>query len=665
MKIEKKNNGSFLEFLGKASRNFLMGIDFRDRLFKLRSVTDRGLSRDIFTIDERNSLQFSQDVYMAGRLILDRAIIERINRLYISNIGAESTFTFGATEYDDVNNGTIQLISTDGTTVTYKIKNDNSADATAASPEFNSGSNAKQTAKNFIDLVNSSNGHDGKIIASYNRQGEDTEGKVVLEQLGLGEDGNTTITTASSFDNACSINAPSAFTMTNEINNEDFKNFTTLLLNLDGALDIVLPDTGLIGGTNRPASSLKNTTTYDTVYGRRLYVKRIDRSAHDCKIKSGNPSLLEKTTVSFQAYIGGAITTAGNDWIQINGSASTTDDIYNDLYVEITAGDAKGNVRKIIDYYGADKIAKVDKPFEEIPDRVVASTYKIYAGIKDSDKGLGIFSEGDVIKVEGASNAGNNDIFTIANISEDGGTISLTEDATLTAESASNAISIYSGLINNDKELSVLSGDYVDLICDGDRWYTKNSSLIDRQLQINGQLLMNEISSTDVRTNTAGRGIIYVKNDAPNTLKFEDDGGTTYDLGSNWHGSTTTIQILPRDFMGNEDGSFAGFASFDDTGTLGLRVSNANTELNAFVPIPKGYKATQIHIYANQNRSITAYRGDLTTGAVATRGTGACNTTLDIDADIEHGTNYYLGVRIVTTATTDLVYGGLVTIERV
>ena len=166
MKVEKKNNGSFLEFLGKTSRNFLMGIDFRDRLFKFKSVNNRGSNRDIFTIDERNTIRFNQDVYLSGKLVLDRALIERINKFVIPNIKAEATFTFGDTEHDDVNNGTIQLISTDGTTVTYKIKNDDSADKTAASPEFNSGSNAKQTARNFIDLVNSVHGHNGKIIAS-------------------------------------------------------------------------------------------------------------------------------------------------------------------------------------------------------------------------------------------------------------------------------------------------------------------------------------------------------------------------------------------------------------------------------------------------------------------------------------------------------------------
>ena len=79
-----------------------------------------------------------------------------------------------------------------------------------------------------------------------------------------------------------------------------------------------------------------------------------------------------------------------------------------------------------------------------------------------------------------------------------------------------------------------MSGDYIDLICDGDRWYTKNSSLIDRQLQINGQLIMDEIPSTDVRATLGGKGTVYVLDSAPNELYFKNDAGTIYQLAETW-----------------------------------------------------------------------------------------------------------------------------------
>ena len=426
---------------------------------------------------------------------------------------------------------------------------------------------------------------------------------------------------------------------------------------------IELPNTKDVGTTNRPTIR-KATDIYDMVYGRRLYVKRIDKGSHDCKIKTSNPSLLEKVTISFQSSVAGNVVSADKNFIQLDGSAASTDDLYNDLFVEITAGDAKGDIRKIIDYRGADKIAVVDLPFSEIPDRINASTYNVFAAIKDSAQNLNTFSIGDVIKVEGASNSGNNSIFKIGNISDDGGTISLSKGETLTGESASAAISIHSGLINNEKEINILSGDYVDIICDGTRWYTKNSSLIDRQLQLNGQLIMDEIPSTDVRTNVAGKGLVYVQNDAPNTLKFKDDGGTTYDLGSNWFGSNTTIKILPRDFMGNDHANAS--IAFDDTTAVGVRAADADLELYAFVNIPLGYKATAVTISGSHAKGVTVYEANVNanTDVTSNLGTGNVNTEVNITDTAATATNYLI-IRVNTTTTSNIVYGGIVDIERV
>ena len=83
MKIDRTNKGSFIEFLGKTSRNILMGLDFKDRLFKIRSENNRRSSKDLITIDERNTINFHHDVYVEGRLVLSKAIIERINSYII------------------------------------------------------------------------------------------------------------------------------------------------------------------------------------------------------------------------------------------------------------------------------------------------------------------------------------------------------------------------------------------------------------------------------------------------------------------------------------------------------------------------------------------------------------------------------------------------------
>ena len=129
-----------------------------------------------------------------------------------------STFTFGDTEFDDVNNGTITLIDSAGTSKTYTIKNDYSA--SASSQEFNAGASATAAADNFEALVESSDGHNGTITVA------NTGGQVTLTQATAGKNGYTAITTAASFDNACDVNAPAKFT---GIGNEVYRGTKSLV----------------------------------------------------------------------------------------------------------------------------------------------------------------------------------------------------------------------------------------------------------------------------------------------------------------------------------------------------------------------------------------------------------------------------------------------------
>ena len=114
---------------------------------------------------------------------------------------ASATFTFGLTEFDDVNGASIQLTATDGTTVKYTLKNDYSA----VSPEFNAGAIPEVAAENLIIEINGENGHLGKIKAT--RQGA----KVFLEQAQSGSAGNTSIVLENGFEQTTSIAPPSSF----------------------------------------------------------------------------------------------------------------------------------------------------------------------------------------------------------------------------------------------------------------------------------------------------------------------------------------------------------------------------------------------------------------------------------------------------------------------
>ncbi|MAF24040.1 hypothetical protein CL634_00425, partial [bacterium] len=132
-------------------------------------------------------------------------------------VGVQSTasLTFGDTEFDDVNNGTIALIDSAGTSKTYKIKNDYGA---TGATEFNAGASRATAAENFAQIVEGSNGHNGTIYAAdsasvrFSSGGYDfSDGVVKLTQAAPGVAGNTTITTAASFDDCTDVNASAAF----------------------------------------------------------------------------------------------------------------------------------------------------------------------------------------------------------------------------------------------------------------------------------------------------------------------------------------------------------------------------------------------------------------------------------------------------------------------
>ena len=116
---------------------------------------------------------------------------------------ATTTFTFGDTEFDDVNNGTITLISADGTSRTYTIKNDYGA---ATNIEFNAAANPEACAANLKAAIEHADGHNGKLTV------EQTDGLLLIAQATLGDVGNTVITTASSFENTCDVNPAARFT---------------------------------------------------------------------------------------------------------------------------------------------------------------------------------------------------------------------------------------------------------------------------------------------------------------------------------------------------------------------------------------------------------------------------------------------------------------------
>ena len=155
------------------------------------------------------------------------------------------------------------------------------------------------------------------------------------------------------------------------------------------------------------------------------------------------------------------------------------------------------------------------------------------------------------------------------------------------------------------------------------------------------------------------------------TIFFPDNSGTvalTSDALYGWHGSTTRIKILPRDFVAN-DGGRPVMIEDDNVGSNALFLfSNSSFDMFAYVPIPTGYKATHVKINGSDTgQNFYVYKGvidDKIIVDVAT-GTTAINTEKALGTQVTSDTTNYLIIRVTSDGSTDEIHGGYVTIVAV
>tara|TARA_R100000781_G_scaffold111086_1_gene77315 strand:- start:64 stop:1647 length:1584 start_codon:yes stop_codon:yes gene_type:complete len=126
----------------------------------------------------------------------------------------------------------------------------------------------------------------------------------------------------------------------------------------------------------------------------------------------------------------------------------------------------------------------------------------------------------------------------------------------------------------------------------------------------------------------------------------------------------STIKLLPSDFQANIDGGNTKFGvGYTDTAgsAYGMKVANSATELYAFVSIPEGMKATHVDIYDKDDLAIEVFEVQINATTMTSKGSGNCNTTLDI-TDVNATATNFLAILVTTTATTNKIFGGKVTI---
>ncbi|MHC4660200.1 MAG: hypothetical protein ACYS8W_00800 [Planctomycetota bacterium] len=133
----------------------------------------------------------------------------------------------------------------------------------------------------------------------------------------------------------------------------------------------------------------------------------------------------------------------------------------------------------------------------------------------------------------------------------------------------------------------------------------------------------------------------------------DSDGNAT----TGWHGSATRIKILPRDFISNN-------ASNPESSSLtGVTCGGTTIGLIASVPIPTGFKATAVRVYASATRNVEVEEYDFSTSTRTSKGSGDTSAEIDITDVTSTSSNLlHINVQAINGAT---IYGGYVTIEKV
>ena len=159
----------------------------------------------------------------------------------------------------------------------------------------------------------------------------------------------------------------------------------------------------------------------------------------------------------------------------------------------------------------------------------------------------------------------------------------------------------------------------------------------------------------------AGDGSYVGLNSSNQLVLTASSGGAAASDG--WHGSTTRIKILPRDFISNDDNYYGTAQVKEGNTSLGIKVNNSLCELYAYVPIPTAYKATHVRAYCSATPAVNveAFEGYIDGTAAVSKGTGDTSAEIDI-TDVDSTTTNYLIIHVATTANSDVVHGGYVTI---
>ena len=183
-----------------------------------------------------------------------------------------------------------------------------------------------------------------------------------------------------------------------------------------------------------------------------------------------------------------------------------------------------------------------------------------------------------------------------------------------------------------------------------------------------GKIVLTEDTDNGVNSITVKASAAIASN---RTAVFQDADGTiayTTDIQKGWHGSTTRIKILPRDFVANDVGRPLMIED-DSVGSNELFLfSHSASDMFAYVPIPTGYQATHVRIYGSDtSQNFYVYEGNIDSKTIVdiATGTTAIGTEKALATQLTSDTTNYILVRVTSDGSTDEIYGGYVTIAEV
>jgi len=126
------------------------------------------------------------------------------------------------------------------------------------------------------------------------------------------------------------------------------------------------------------------------------------------------------------------------------------------------------------------------------------------------------------------------------------------------------------------------------------------------------------------------------------------------------------IKILPTQFMGNDDASLERTVIEDDVrDKIGVRVASSSQEIFASVTIPEGKKVTGYAVYSSSSVSTFLNGVDATSGAFTSIGSGNSGAVINLKKAYNSAQNNYVAIKVMTTSTSQVIYGAVITIANI